>query len=172
MPRDSWPQPSNVAVSRAMRSNTRPTRPEVALRSALHRNGLRFRKSTRIRLDGRWTQPDVTFPRARVAVFLDGCFWHSCPTHGTMPHANSARWRHKFDRNVARDRDTDMQLVGLGWTVVRAWEHEELNVVVERVSHAVRATTHTKLIATGARRPKTSQTMKTVQVRKSPCVPA
>jgi DNA mismatch endonuclease (patch repair protein) len=118
-----------------MRANTwRDTAPEVALRSALHRRGRRFRKRLTIKLTGRrWTQPDICFTRARVAVFVDGCFWHRCPDHGVSPQANSSYWGPKLDRNVARDRDTDIQLAALGWVVVRAWEHEHPELVADRV---------------------------------------
>jgi DNA mismatch endonuclease (patch repair protein) len=105
----------------------------------LHARGLRFRKRLTIRLEGRrWTQPDVAFPRARVAVFVDGCFWHRCPLHGTTPRANSAYWGPKLDRNVARDHDTERQLLGLGWHVIRAWEHEDPELVANRVEASVR----------------------------------
>src|SRR3954447_14965887 len=116
-----------------MRANTRPTKPEVAARSALHRRGLRFRKSLKIKIGERWTQPDLAFPRTRVAVFIDGCFWHRCPEHGNSPRANSDYWTPKLDRNVARDRDTDRRLAALGWTVIRAWEHESPESVADRV---------------------------------------
>jgi DNA mismatch endonuclease, patch repair protein len=134
-----WPKPNSKAVSAVMRANAkRYTRPEVAARAALHRRGLRFRKGFRIRLEGcGWTKPDAVFTRARVVLFLDGCFWHRCPEHGTMPRANSDYWGPKLDRNVARDRWTDDQLEELGWTVVRAWEHEDPELVADRVAAAV-----------------------------------
>jgi DNA mismatch endonuclease (patch repair protein) len=122
-----------------MRANRwRDTDPEVAVRSILHRRGHRFRKRHTIRLAGRrWTQPDLVFPRERLAVFIDGCFWHRCPVHGTMPRANSAYWGPKLDRNVARDRDTEVQLASLGWTVLRAWEHEVPTEIADRVVAAL-----------------------------------
>jgi DNA mismatch endonuclease (patch repair protein) len=82
------------------------------------------------------TRP-TTFTRARVAVFLDGCFWHRCPEHGTLPRPNAELWAEKFERNVARDRDTDAQLEPLGWSVVRGWEHESYDQLVDRVVHAL-----------------------------------
>src|SRR5690349_14645601 len=126
-----WPRPTSAAVSSVMRGNRwRDTSPEAAVRSILHRRGHRFLKRRTIKLEGRrWTQPDIVFPRARVAVFVDGCFWHRCPVHGTDPVANSSYWASKLDRNVARDRDTDLQLITLGWVVIRAWEHEEPHAV-------------------------------------------
>ena len=103
----------------------RDTRPEVAVRSILHRRGRRFRKRFTIRLnDRRWTQPDIVFVRKKLAVFIDGCFWHCCPEHGTAPRTNARYWSEKLQRNVTRDRDTDVRLAALGWTVLRAWEHE------------------------------------------------
>lgn len=138
-----WPMPSSAAATTVMRANRwRDTHPEVALRSDLHRRGLRFRKRHTIRLDGRrWTQPDVVFTRAKVAVFVDGCFWHRCPEHGTAPKANSGYWGPKLDRNVARDRDTDRQLRERGWLVIRAWEHERPADIADQVHAAVRART-------------------------------
>ena len=121
-----------------MKSNGwRDTSPEMALRSELHRRGLRFRKRYTIRLgDRRWTQPDVVFTRARLVVFVDGCFWHSCPEHGSQPKANSGYWKPKLARNVDRDRDTDGRLAALGWQVLRAWEHEDPEDVADRVRDA------------------------------------
>ena len=75
---------------------------------------------------------------ARVAVFVDGCFWHRCPEHGTHPKANSDYWTPKLDRNVARDRETDERLRREGWLVIRAWEHEDPRAVAARVVRAVR----------------------------------
>jgi len=105
----------------------------------LHRRGLRFRKRLTIRLaERRWTQPDAVFSRAKVVVFVDGCFWHCCPEHGSRPRINSAYWGPKLARNVARDADTDHRLAALGWTVLRAWEHEDPSVVADRVEAVVR----------------------------------
>lgn len=132
-----WPKPKSDAVSAVMRGNARQTRPEIAARSALHRRGFRFRKSQRIDLGTRWTKPDAVFPRARVALFVDGCFWHCCPEHGTTPRANSDYWAPKLAGNIARDRDTDRSLAALGWTVVRAWEHDPPELIAERVADAV-----------------------------------
>lgn len=122
-----------------MLGNTwRDTKPEVAVRSILHRRGHRFRKRLTIRLgDGRWTQPDIAFTSKRLAVFIDGCFWHRCPLHGTEPRANSQYWKPKLDRNVRRDRDTDARLEGLGWSVLRAWEHEAPEEIAGRVESAL-----------------------------------
>ena len=122
-----------------MRANTgRATKPEQAVRSLLHRRGFRFRKRKTIRLgDRRWTRPDATFSRERIAVYIDGCFWHRCPEHGTEPRSNSSYWRPKLDRNVARDRETETQLGQLGWLVLRAWEHEDHEAIADRVEAAL-----------------------------------
>ena len=82
-------------------------------------------------------RPDVVFPRARVAVFVDGCFWHCCPEHGTSPRANTAYWLPKLKRNVSRDRAVD-DAGRAGWCVLRAWEHEDPAVVADRVENALR----------------------------------
>lgn len=120
----------------------RDTKPEVALRSALHAAGLRFRKDYRLDLDGVRFRPDVVFTRAKVAVFVDGCFWHSCPTHGTRPTRNADYWLPKLERNVERDREQDAVLAASGWTVVRIWEHEPADSAAERVADAWRAAKH------------------------------
>lgn len=117
------------------RSNTKP---EVALRSALHAAGLRFRKDYRIDAGGVRVKPDIVFPRAKVAVFVDGCFWHCCPIHGTQPKRNSDYWTPKLARNVERDRENDAALGEAGWMVVRVWEHELLGTAATRVAEVVR----------------------------------
>ena len=131
------PPPASSAAARAtmVANRRRDTGPELALRRALHARGLRYRVDHPLPFDRR-RRADVVFPRARVAVFVDGCFWHGCPEHGTMPKANRAFWRDKIARNRARDADTDRRLADLGWTVLRFWEHED----VERAADAVEAT--------------------------------
>jgi len=121
-----------------MQANRRAdTRPERALRSALHRRGLRFRKDHLLAsVDGR-PRPDIVFPRAKVAVFVDGCFWHSCPTHGRSPSTNLDYWQTKFQTNLRRDRANDTALRDAGWTVVRVWEHESSDEAVTAVLHAL-----------------------------------
>lgn len=113
------------------------TSPERALRSALHARGLRFRKHRRLDFDGRRVRPDIVFGPSRVAVFVDGCFWHRCPTHSTHPRANAGFWKTKFERNVARDRSDDLVLERSGWTVVRVWEHEDPREAADRVEAAL-----------------------------------
>ena len=82
---------------------------------------------------------DLVFTRAKVAVYLDGCFWHRCPTHATIPKANRDWWVAKLENNVRRDRDTDHRLAEAGWTAVRVWEHEPIDVAAARVAEIVRA---------------------------------
>jgi DNA mismatch endonuclease, patch repair protein len=101
------------------------TKPERRLRSELHRRGFRFRKHLRP-VPGLRCKPDIVFPRDRVAVFVDGCFWHGCPLHGRRPSTNAAYWATKIERNVARDQANSDVLRGDGWRVVRVWEHEAL----------------------------------------------
>ncbi len=133
-----YPVPSTQAALAIMRANPPSgTRPETRVRSALQRAGLRFWKDRSISLDGLRTRPDVLFPRARVAVFIDGCFWHCCPEHGSTPKANPQYWPAKLMNNVARDRLIDDALFGSGWTVVRVWEHDAAEDVVARVAAAV-----------------------------------
>lgn len=125
------PPPLNAHVSAQMQRMPRSsTGPEVALRRALHRRGLRFR-ITGVLLPGR---PDIVFPRARIAVFVDGCFWHRCPQHGTLPKNNADWWLAKLDRNVERDAEKDTALIELGWAVVHIWEHEDVDEAVNRIA--------------------------------------
>jgi DNA mismatch endonuclease (patch repair protein) len=131
----SWA--SSPGVRRSMQSN-RPsdTLPEVRVRSALHREGLRFRKNVRPVPALRCTA-DVVFPRARVAVFIDGCFWHSCPIHRSMPRTNGEWWRAKLDATKERDRANTRELENAGWSVLRVWEHDEVPAVVALVKDRV-----------------------------------
>ena len=98
--------------------------------------GLRFRVEYRI--DSLRRRTDIVFTRWKVAVFIDGCFWHACPIHSTVPKANRDWWVAKLQANVARDRDTNAQLLRLGWRVVRIWEHEPVEIGVPKVLHALR----------------------------------
>ena len=109
---------------RFRKQRRRDTKPEVALRSALHRKGLRFRVDRAV-LAGMRSRPDIVFGPSKVAVFVDGCFWHRCREHGTTPKNNREWWNQKLDANVARDRRVDAQLSDAGWQVLRFWEHED-----------------------------------------------
>ncbi|MDA8359767.1 MAG: very short patch repair endonuclease [Actinomycetota bacterium] len=128
LPAVSWA--SSEGVRRSMQSNRpRDTRPEVSLRSALHAAGLRFRKNYRP-IKGSRCEVDVAFTRARVAVQLDGCFWHGCPEHATWPITNGVWWANKLQATIVRDRLNDELLRSYGWTVLRFWEHETLDEIV------------------------------------------
>lgn len=121
-----------------MRANRRSdTGPECALRSELHARGRRFRKDFRVDVSNLRVPVDVAFPRARVAVFVDGCFWHRCPLHASDPKRNAEFWERKLQRNVERDRLVDETLVEAGWTVVRCWEHESAGEAADRVEVAL-----------------------------------
>jgi DNA mismatch endonuclease (patch repair protein) len=112
----------------------RDTTPEVQLRRELHRRGLRFRVQIKVPGNNRRTI-DIAFTRVKLAVYVDGCFWHGCPEHHVRPQANSEWWRWKIERNQARDRDTDRVLEAAGWSVIRIWEHMPVLQAAERVQH-------------------------------------
>lgn len=95
------------------------TKPEIVLRKFLWSGGYRYRLKNR--LPGR---PDIVFPRNKLAIFIDGCFWHGCRKHAVMPKTNRAFWRKKLSRNMQRDREVNHQLRKMGWRVVRLWEHQ------------------------------------------------
>jgi DNA mismatch endonuclease (patch repair protein) len=137
--RARYPHPSSLGRSANMKANRRTdTKPELALRRALHALGYRYRKDYRLDLAGGVrVRPDIVFTARRVAVFVDGCFWHCCPEHGTQPTANTWYWEPKLRRNVERDRAADAALSEAGWTVVRLWEHESLDAAVAEVASAL-----------------------------------
>ncbi|WP_245908295.1 very short patch repair endonuclease [Pseudosporangium ferrugineum] len=133
-----YPAPLNAGRSRNMQANRRAdTKPEVALRSALHRLGYRYRKDLLIRLTDVRVRPDIVFTARKVAVFVDGCFWHVCPQHGRQPTTNEWYWAPKLRRNMERDRLANAALTAAGWQVVRIWEHEPLEVALTRVKNAL-----------------------------------
>jgi DNA mismatch endonuclease (patch repair protein) len=130
-------RPSSAAVSSRMSRQARnDTAPELELRRELHRRGLRYRVSPRV-VPGLRTRPDIVFGPTKVAVYVDGCFWHSCPLHATSPASNAEWWREKLDRNVARDRATDAKLTEAGWVAVRVWEHEDPTIAADRIEELV-----------------------------------
>jgi DNA mismatch endonuclease (patch repair protein) len=133
------PEAMNEGRSRNMRANRRSnTKPEVALRSALHRLGYRYRKDHRLDLPaGVRVRPDIVFTRCKVAVFVDGCFWHVCPEHGREPTRNEWYWTPKLRRNVERDHLANEALAQAGWQVVRVWEHEDVQSAVGRVQAVI-----------------------------------
>jgi DNA mismatch endonuclease, patch repair protein len=133
---ESWA--SSSAVRNVMRGNKgRDTRPELALRSAVHALGMRYRVGLRPVPRVRRTA-DIVFTKARVAVFLDGCFWHGCPDHHRPARKNSDFWITKIEGNRARDADTDSLLRGAGWQVLRIWEHEDPVAAARTILKAIR----------------------------------
>lgn len=144
-PADAYPHPRDDLVSLRMRRNRKTdTKPEVRVRAALHAEGLRFRKNTLLRLKERAIRPDIVFPRQHVAVFVDGCFWHRCPQHGTSPRFNTDYWKAKLDRNVERDREIDSALRLDGWKSVRVWEHASVDEAVRMINTALADTTQSR----------------------------
>ncbi|TDO39737.1 very short patch repair endonuclease [Paractinoplanes brasiliensis] len=138
MAANELPVPSSAGVSNRMsRQRRRDTEPEVIIRKLLHAWGLRFRVTLPVPGMKR-RSIDIAFPRAKVAVFVDGCFWHVCPEHQTSPAANSEWWATKLAKNQARDVATTEHLRELGWTVVRIWEHEDPQAAAEKVRDVVR----------------------------------
>jgi DNA mismatch endonuclease (patch repair protein) len=117
-------------------SKKRDTGPELALRRQLHRLGLRYRVDA-APLPGLRRRADIVFRPVRIAVFLDGCFWHGCPDHGSQPRTNRAWWKAKLSRTRARDRDTDRRLREAGWRPIRIWEHENPALAAERIHSIV-----------------------------------
>ena len=132
----AYPASSSPGRGANMRAIRRvDTKPELALRSALHRAGYRFRKDYRLDLEaGARVRPDIAFTARRVAVFVDGCFWHACPEHGRDPAVNEWYWAPKLRRTVERDRAADAALAAAGWRVVRIWEHVPLTDAVDAVT--------------------------------------
>ena len=130
------PAPSSPTARKVMLGNRSESSIERAVRSRLHRRGLRFRKHA-APVPGLRCHPDVVFTKARLAVFIDGCFWHRCPIHGSSPKANADYWKPKLDANVARDRRNDVALTEAGWTVLRCWAHQSVDEIVERVMSAM-----------------------------------
>lgn len=129
---------SPAVAARMSRQASRDTAQELAVRRLLHAGGLRYRVHVPVPGMSRRTV-DILFSRVKIAVFLDGCFWHGCPQHATHPQANKEWWRAKLERNVARDRETTDHLVAAGWTVLRFWEHEAPEAIAQRVHAEVRA---------------------------------
>lgn len=132
------PTSVDATTSRRMsRQRTRDTEPEMLLRRELHRRGLRYRVDASLPGFPR-RRADILFTRARIAVFVDGCFWHGCPEHKTAPATNGAWWAAKLARNIERDRETDAHLRSLGWTVLRVWEHEDITHAATDIEAIVR----------------------------------
>lgn len=124
------PPASSPAVSKTMsKIRRRDTKLELKVRRELHRRGLRFRVDYAA-VPGR---PDITFTRVMVAVFLDGCFWHGCPLHGTSPKSNADWWKAKITRNLERDARVRDQLEDLGWLVLRYWAHDDVDDICDEI---------------------------------------
>lgn len=139
---DTYPHASSEAVTAVMKGNRRvDTKPEVQLRSALHRRGRRFRKDLAISVGGaRKPRPDIVFSGPRLAVFIDGCFWHRCPDHGRVPGGpNAGYWSRKLARNHARDKADSKLLEEAGWRVLRIWEHVPIAEAIDKVELALRS---------------------------------
>lgn len=133
----SWA--TSPAVCAAMRGNrSKDTKPELRLRSLLHKQGLRYRVASRPLPELRRTA-DVLFPKPKVAVFVDGCYWHGCPEHLREATKNAEFWHSKIEGNRARDAETDRLLREAGWTVIRVWEHEDPVTASARIEKIVRA---------------------------------
>ncbi|WP_328413771.1 very short patch repair endonuclease [Streptomyces violaceus] len=133
-PDPATPTPPTPGRSRNMAAiKRRDTKPERIIRSLLHAAGKRYRVDYRLQLEGARPRPDIAFTRARVAVFVDGCFWHCCPEHGRQPGVNGGYWGPKLERNVARDRAADAALTAAGWSVIRVWEHEDPDKAAARI---------------------------------------
>lgn len=131
---------SEDARRRMLATRRRDTAAEVGIRAALVAYGLDYQVD-RVVLPGTRRRVDLLFERERVAVFVDGCFWHACPIHATWPKQNAEWWRDKIEANRRRDADTDRRLDEAGWAVVRIWEHEDPAVAAERITAAVRGRT-------------------------------
>ncbi|MUN38540.1 very short patch repair endonuclease [Actinomadura litoris] len=130
---------SSEGVRKSMQANKgRDTKPELALRRAVHALGLRYRVSMRPLTPVRRTA-DLVFTKAKVAVFLDGCFWHGCPQHHTKARTNADYWAEKVTRNQERDAETDRLLGEAGWQVIRVWEHEDVLKAATRIAETVRS---------------------------------
>ncbi|MER7962023.1 MULTISPECIES: very short patch repair endonuclease [Streptomyces] len=136
-PEGSWA--SSAARRRNMQAiRSRDTKPEILIRRLVHATGLRYRVAARPLPDLRRTA-DMVFRSAKVAVFIDGCYWHGCPEHYVPPKTNSGYWSEKVVRNVSRDRDTDERLRKAGWLVLRFWEHEPSDACANEIALTVLA---------------------------------
>lgn len=128
------PAASSLAVRHRMQATAqRDNSFERQVRSALHFKGIRFRNHYRIAALPR-RSIDIALVGAKIAVFVDGCFWHGCRRHGTIPKSNRAWWKKKIDMNKLRDRDTNIQLRKAGWKVMRVWEHQPVSSVALRIA--------------------------------------
>lgn len=142
--------PSSPETSRRMAKVLQQgTDAEIALRSELYRRGLRYRVGYEVLKKPRRVA-DVAFPGLKIAVFVDGCFWHGCPEHATWPKRNAEFWRQKIETNRLRDADTNSRLRKIGWTVLRFWEHESPIEASDRVAKAVAMAKTRRCTSSGA----------------------
>ncbi|MFE7845899.1 very short patch repair endonuclease [Microbacterium sp. NPDC057407] len=133
------PPPSTEGARRTMVANRRrDTGPELGVRRLLHARGFRYRVDFAPVAELR-SRADIVFTSAKVAVFIDGCFWHMCPDHFIMPKSNRDYWEPKLARNVERDRLTDLRMADAGWKVMRYWEHESTGAVADDIAHRLHA---------------------------------
>ena len=121
---------------RMQRTRKRDTACEISLRKELYRLGLRYRVEV-APMSGLRQRADILFRKAKIAVFVDGCFWHKCTLHGTLPRANQTWWSAKLDANVERDTRNRAMLEGAGWSVIRVWEHEDPIEAAALIAHIV-----------------------------------
>ncbi len=128
---------SAAALKRMKNARQRDTVPELAIRARLFRMGLRYRVD-RKPIAELPRRADIVFGSAKVAVYINGCFWHGCPVHGTWPKKNAEFWRSKIEANQTRDMDTDRRLIEAGWMAVRIWEHEDPVDAATRIADLVR----------------------------------
>ena len=136
------PKATSTATHKSMVGNRRrDSRPEMSIRRAVHALGLRYfvDKPVKFEIHSRSIRADLVFPRIRLAVFIDGCFWHGCPEHMTWPSRNGRWWRSKIADNQARDRRQTRQLGAARWTVIRIWSHSEPSTAARRIDRAVRS---------------------------------
>ena len=135
---DSWA--SSPSTRKVMQANRRSdTGPELRYRRQLHALGIRFRVGVKVEPALRRTA-DVAIKSLRLAIFIDGCFWHGCPEHWSCPQTNEEFWSSKIAKNIRRDRETDQILRDKGWTVMRFWEHEEAGGAAQKTREWIRAT--------------------------------
>lgn len=140
MPYEPWASSSEVR-KRMQGNRGRDTLPELRLRRLLHRRGLRYLVDT-APVAGVRRRADVVFRGARIAVFVDGCFWHGCEEHLRPAKTNAGYWRAKVEANQRRDRDTDSKLREAGWTPLRVWEHEDVAEAAHRIEKALKRDDH------------------------------
>lgn len=138
-----YPTPTSKLITSIMQSNrSSDTRPELRIRSLVHAQGYRFRKSYRVYLRTGYAQVDIAFTRIKLAVFIDGCFWHCCQEHASIPKSNVGYWKPKLQRNVERDHVVNIRLDEAGWTVLRLWEHVPAIEAVDRIIDAINRLVH------------------------------